>query len=80
VKHSRAKSINVSIGLTDLYTLYIEYYDDGVGFDTSIERPGNGMCNIRHRVSENQGSLAIQSGINEGCHVIIEFPITILKQ
>jgi len=80
IKHSKASSASISIGLSDLYTLHIEYCDNGIGFEPREQVRGNGLKNIRRRVSESGGNFTVQSRSGHGCMVFIWFPHTILKQ
>lgn len=51
--------------------------DDGIGFDTSIKKPGNyGLRNIRERILSMGGVVHILSFPEKGTRVEIKIPVT----
>jgi signal transduction histidine kinase/ligand-binding sensor domain-containing protein len=59
VKHSKARSVTIRIDVAKDLVIVIE--DDGVGFDPAGVRPsGNGLNNMRQRVSDIGGQLQIR--------------------
>ncbi|HTF82505.1 MAG TPA: ATP-binding protein [Cytophagales bacterium] len=73
LKYAKASKINVSVDkFEDKIFLFIR--DNGVGFDVNIEHEGNGLSNIKERVSLLRGVLEINSS-NEGTTVNIEIPL-----
>jgi len=74
LRHSEAKNINVQL-LIDESRLHVTVEDDGKGFDTSIveDGGGNGLKNIRSRVTSLGGTLEIFSALGKGTEVNVEF-------
>jgi signal transduction histidine kinase len=61
VKHARASTVRVSVGLED-GEVVVEVQDDGVGFDTSARSEGFGLAGMRERVGLAGGTLLTESG------------------
>ena len=61
VKHSKAKRVHVTVGLTN-DQLSISIHDDGIGFDSYIPSGGNGLANIKSRILSIGGIPSIVSG------------------
>lgn len=77
VKHAQAKNASVQLSFDEKYcNLKIE--DDGIGFDTALNRKenSNGLNNIYDRVKLLSGKYDIQSQNNKGTRIIVEIPIT----
>ncbi len=49
--------------------------DDGKGFDVMQKREGIGLKNMKERIQEIQGTLALQSEKDEGTTLIFEIPL-----
>jgi signal transduction histidine kinase len=49
--------------------------DDGIGFDPSLVKMGAGLKNIQNRAYLINGTCTIQSAPEQGCKIIINFPI-----
>jgi signal transduction histidine kinase len=60
VKHARASTVRVSVGLAD-GELIIEVKDDGVGFDPSAQTAGFGVFGMNERVYLAGGTLELTS-------------------
>jgi signal transduction histidine kinase len=73
VKHANCKSINIVLSSTDR-GLKVEITDDGKGFDTSLQRKGIGLSNIKSRTELYHGTMEVVSSPGEGCRIIIHFP------
>lgn len=59
IKHSKANNISIKAVLTkDRLTFKIT--DDGIGFDTEQVKNGNGLKNIKHRITEMGGEIIIE--------------------
>lgn len=73
VRHGKAKKSNLSIASKD-NALFIEYSDNGIGFDTSSpdSQKGLGMKNIESRIELLHGVLLINSAPNKGINVQIK--------
>jgi signal transduction histidine kinase len=61
VKHARASTVRVSVGVAD-GEVVVEIQDDGAGFDASARTEGFGLAGMRERVSLAGGNLALESG------------------
>jgi len=76
IKHSKAKNAIFQLfKADDLITLTIE--DDGIGFDPenlNEQNKGIGLLSIKERVYSFNGTLTMNSRINEGTELIIEIP------
>jgi len=74
LRHSEAENINVQL-LIDESRLHVTVEDDGKGFDASIveDGGGNGLKNIRSRVTSLGGTLEIFSEPGKGTEVNVEF-------
>ncbi len=46
--------------------LYLSLYDNGIGFDLSNHKAGNGLINMQNRAKQINGNLKITSRVNEG--------------
>lgn len=70
LKHAEATEIAVLFsGKPEGYTISIT--DNGKGFDTETESAGNGLDNIKKRIADSCGELAIVSSPNNGTKVIV---------
>ena len=74
VKYSQAKNISITAALQNK-TLYFTINDDGIGFNESTVRNGNGLRNIRQRIQEIGGSISFSSLEAKG--TIVEFSVPI---
>lgn len=73
LKHAKASTIRLDIGIEE-YRLKISVSDNGRGFDPQNNTiTGNGLINMRKRVSRLGGTLEI-SGQN-GTSVVVEIPL-----
>ncbi len=61
VKHSKATQISISCR-KEMDALKFVVKDNGCSFDPSIRSKGNGLHNIRRRITELSGNLSIDSG------------------
>lgn len=77
IKYAKANSIVININKHNKH-LYVEYNDDGVGFDvqnTINERKGSGLFNIINRVKTLRGVYEYNSEINKGFSFKAEFEL-----
>jgi signal transduction histidine kinase len=75
VKYAEAKNVWVRfIYLNDILTLEIR--DDGIGFDSTQEKDGNGLKNMAKRAENIKGKLIILSKLNEGTTILLETTVT----
>jgi signal transduction histidine kinase len=70
IKHSQAKTINVSL------TKHLEYInlmvsDDGIGFNLKTVKKGRGLKNIKNRAEIFNGEVIIDSKVNFGTTISI---------
>jgi len=76
LKHADATEISLHIFFKEKI-LYVDYSDNGKGFDISQSRPdGMGLYNIRNRVESFGGKLVIESSCKRGIKTLIELPIS----
>lgn len=74
VKHAQARFASVQITSEDA-CLQIMIEDDGVGFDVRHVGRGKGLKNISSRVQLINGHLEINSEVEQGTVLFIEFPL-----
>ena len=73
-KHSNAKNVIITSALRQSI-LFLEVYDDGVGFMLNEKKKGIGLQNIYARVKECHGTIKILSNTGRGTKIIIKIPI-----
>jgi signal transduction histidine kinase len=73
VKHANASHALVQVSVHDEVVL-ISVEDNGVGYDASRD-PGIGLLNLRSRIEERNGTMAIDSSPNKGTVVNIELKV-----
>ncbi|MCA0397969.1 MAG: hypothetical protein LCH51_11245 [Bacteroidetes bacterium] len=76
IQHGNARNITIKCNKENSST-FIDICDDGKGFDTSIKKPGTisqGIENMKSRCLNASGIFAIQSDIEEGTKIHLEFP------
>jgi|GEM_PF-367757 len=54
----------------------LEVADDGIGFDSSLRRSGNGLNNMRTRSAALDGECRVESALGKGTRVVVEMPMT----
>lgn len=69
-KHSKANGVWLTLNFEN-EKLKLTYKDDGIGYDTSTVSKGNGLLNIRNRVTLMNGEIHIHS-YRKGTSVKIE--------
>ncbi len=74
IKHSNATEAQINIYFEN-DTLNIFVNDNGIGFDTSLNKSGNGLKNILERTKLLNGNLLINSIINQGTTIQITIPV-----
>jgi len=74
IKHSNATEAQIKIYFEN-DTLNIFVNDNGIGFDTSLNKSGNGLKNILERTKLLNGNLLINSIINQGTTIQITIPV-----
>lgn len=74
LKHANAKSIKITIDLSNL--IFVLIADDGTGFDPSTnEYHGVGIINMKHRTILLGGTIEWKAGENGGTEVRIFLPV-----
>jgi signal transduction histidine kinase/ligand-binding sensor domain-containing protein len=73
-KHSGASTVTLRVEQLDR-DLVITLGDDGCGFDPAAVSTGNGLANIRDRLSELGGSATITTAAGEGTTVRFVLPL-----
>lgn len=74
IKYARATTVHISFRIVK-DTAEVIIHDDGVGFDPLSIKKGAGLKNIQNRVYLINGSYFIESAPQQGCKIIIHFPI-----
>lgn len=76
IKHSGAKSIEVTLSISEEKYLFVTIRDDGKGFDTNETFDGHyGLENMKSRVNEMGGKLLISSKAAAGTEIKFEVPV-----
>jgi signal transduction histidine kinase len=73
VKHARASTVRVSVGLSDGHVV-AEVEDDGVGFDPASKTAGFGLAGMRERVYLAGGTIDIAS-TQPGTRITVRLPV-----
>ncbi len=74
VKHANASTVNLIFRRTSS-KLYLEYFDNGIGFDINKVKKGVGLRSIENRAYFYGGTTQIKSGKYKGTHYIFELPL-----
>lgn len=75
MKHADASRVLLS---TEIIAdrLFLDFRDDGCGFDPSVIRPDSfGLINIRNRLERLGGALKLIAGTGNGTQILIEIPV-----
>lgn len=73
-KHSNAEKATI-IFKEKNGSIYLEIKDNGVGFDATESKAGNGLDNIKHRVEAINGTFDLQTAPGKGVTWLFEFKI-----
>ena len=74
VKHANATEVIIQIILeTELISIFVE--DNGRGFDKAFVKEGLGFSQIKGLVTFVNGHFKVDSQVNKGCRISIEFPL-----
>jgi len=77
IKYAEAKNINIDIkNLKNHIVILIS--DDGKGFDVKEIELGNGINNMKKRISDCGGTIKFETKLNEGTEITIKFPDKII--
>jgi two-component system sensor histidine kinase UhpB len=72
-----ASASNILINMTKRRNLLImEIKEDGVGFDLSNAKAGNGLRNMHKRAEQTGGALFIKSGKENGTEILFNCPVS----
>ncbi len=69
VKHAHPNFVRVQISKLDTNQIQLSIEDDGVGFDLDEVDLGNGILNLKKRVSDLKGDFILQSSPNKGTKI-----------
>jgi len=73
IKHAKAKEVIIHLNaFKDSINLLFE--DNGIGFDTKMNKDGIGLTNIKSRVENLNGTIHIDSYLNRGTVIDINIP------
>jgi signal transduction histidine kinase/ligand-binding sensor domain-containing protein len=79
-KHAEAGVVNVEVKIRGEY-LELKIEDNGKGFsETELDRVGNGLRNMRNRVSDIKGEIEISSKPGEGTVTQLTLPLNIMQK
>jgi ligand-binding sensor domain-containing protein/two-component sensor histidine kinase len=73
-KYSGAQHAAIHVTLHQ-QMMRLEIIDDGCGFDTSQEYPGNGLNNMQARAQQLHGNVIVHSQPGSGTSVILDVPV-----
>lgn len=73
-KYSKATNGDVQVEIKD-GSLHIRVADDGIGFDASKNKQGNGLHNLKQRARACNGTLTISSAENKGTIILLMVPL-----
>jgi signal transduction histidine kinase len=74
VKYSQSKNLQMDVIQMD-HSVRIKIKDDGIGFDSTESKEGNGLMNMKTRADEIGANLDIHSQIGKGTVVMIEIKL-----
>jgi len=74
-KHSQAGHVAVQLYCRE-GNLVLEVSDDGVGFEVSKQKPGDGLKNFRNRAAEMRAAVTVTSQPKNGTTVKLTAPLT----
>lgn len=73
IKYAKASEIMIDVKSNDDMVL-IMVSDNGIGFDEHSVVPGNGIQNIRKRIKDIGGTLALKSELEKGTSIVLAVP------
>ena len=73
VKYSKGNNVQIEV-VSENDWITIDVKDDGIGFDEATVRRGNGLRNIRQRVTELKGFVQLESTLGKGTFVSLQLP------
>ena len=75
VKHASAGKVSIRVSIADPGDVTIEMADNGVSFNPTEVKRGNGLNNISRRAERINATLTIQSGEGKGSLFVLKFRI-----
>ena len=78
VKHASCKEMEIKL-FNDQNHLHLQILDNGVGFDSEIKSPNNGLKNIRARCKTLGGTSELITSKGNGTQWEIKIPLTVTK-
>jgi signal transduction histidine kinase len=79
LKYSQANNVSIEMRLMNQKLLFA-ISDDGIGFDTSTIRPGNGIGNMNRRIKALKGTINITTSLGKGCILFMEIDLTKISE
>jgi signal transduction histidine kinase len=73
-RHSDCERVEIDLRVEG-GRLVLTVVDDGVGFDSSIQKEGQGLMSMKRRAQTLNGSLEITSGPGGGTAITLNIPI-----
>jgi signal transduction histidine kinase len=73
-RHSRCSRVEIDLHIKGS-RLSLTVLDDGVGFDSSMEREGQGLTSMQRRAQRLKGTLVITSGHGVGTRITLTIPL-----
>lgn len=74
VKHAAATEIKLTVAL-ELQSLRVQIADNGRGFDPAARAAGQGLANMRERLTTIGGVCHLESTLNQGTRVTLTLPL-----
>lgn len=75
LKYSKARNVSLEITLKNRNVLQLVLKDDGLGFDVSTVKKGNGMNNMQVRAGRLNGKLYVDSRMDKGTIINLTFKV-----
>ncbi|WP_121355314.1 sensor histidine kinase [Flavisolibacter nicotianae] len=74
LRHAGATEVKINLSVSD-GRVHLLIQDNGVGFDPITTKKGAGLKNIQNRIYLINGTLQLRSSHQNGCSMILQFPI-----
>jgi signal transduction histidine kinase len=74
-KYAKCSNIVVKLFIGENQNLTFSILDDGEGFDIEQSNRGNGLQNIKSRITELNGEVQIETEIGKGTHIFGDIPL-----
>ncbi|GFD78682.1 tetratricopeptide repeat protein [Tenacibaculum sp. Mcav3-52] len=73
-KHAKASKITINFSVRKKY-VHLGIIDNGIGFNTTVNKKGIGLQNLQERIEELNGKLTISSEVGKGTQTSIQIPL-----